>query len=207
MMTREAEQYFQVGCGRCELGGTPQCKIHLWTEELKLLRRIVLDCGLTEDCEWGMPCYTFNGANVVMIASFKEYCSLSFFKGALLQDSEKLLHKQGENSQSARLFKFTQVDQIMKIEATIKAYIFEMIELEKSGAKVEMKQKDELVYPEELIQKFEDFPMLKTAFENLTPGRQRGYVIHFSQPKQSKTRVDRIEKCVEKILSGKGFFE
>lgn len=206
-MTNEAEQYFLIGCGRCSLGGTPKCKIHLWTEELKLLRRIVLDCGLVEDCKWGMPCYTFNGANVVMIASFKEYCSLSFFKGALLQDSEKLLHKQGENSQSARLFKFTKVDQITKIEATIKAYIFEMIELEKSGAKVEMKQKDELVYPEELVQKFEEFPILKTAFENLTPGRKRGYVIHFSQAKQSKTRIDRIEKCVEKILQGKGFFD
>ena len=206
-MNPAVDNYLIEGCGRCSLGGTPDCKVHNWTEELKQLRRIVLECGLTEEVKWSVPCYTFQQNNVLIVSAFKEYCSLSFFKGALLKDAEGILEKPGENSQAARLFKFTNVQQILEMEPTIKAYIYEAIEVEKAGLKVDFKQKNELVYPEELQTKLDEDPELKSAFESLTPGRQRGYVLHFSQPKQSKTRISRIEKCIPKILEGKGFHD
>ncbi|MTI39559.1 YdeI/OmpD-associated family protein [Fulvivirga lutimaris] len=204
-MNEQVDAYLVDGCGRCPLGGTPECKVNNWLKELRYLRSIVLDCGLTEELKWGVPCYTYKNANVAIVSAFKEYCSLSFFKGVLLKDSEHILVKQGDNSQSARLLKFTDVEQIKAIEDTIKAYIFEAIEVEKAGLKVDFKQKDQLEYPEELKQMFNSKPELDEAFEALTPGRKRGYIIHFTQPKQSKTRVSRIEKCIPKIMQGKGW--
>jgi uncharacterized protein YdeI (YjbR/CyaY-like superfamily) len=206
-MNPEIDAYLADGCGRCPLGGTPDCKVHNWPMELKHLRQIVLACGLEEELKWGVPCYTYKSANVAIVSAFKEYCSLSFFKGALLKDTEGLLVKPGENSQAARLFKFTNVKQIQEIEDHIKAYIYEAIEVEKAGLKVDFRQKDDLEYPEELKQMFNSYPALSEAFEALTPGRKRGYIIHFTQPKQSATRTSRIEKCIAKIMEGKGFFD
>ena len=202
-MTGSVDDYFVEGCGRCELGGTPGCKVHRWTSELKLLRNIILDCGLTEESKWGVPCYTFQNKNVLTLSALKEYCCISFFKGSLLNDDKLLLVKPGPNSQAARLFKFQNIAEIEKIKGDISAYIFESIEVEKQGLNVEFKGNPEPI-PEELEAKFIEDPILKTAFEALTPGRQRGYILHFSQPKQSKTRVSRIEKCTSMILSGVG---
>lgn len=206
-MTKDVETYLSDGCMRCKFGGTPQCKVNTWRSELVRLRAIVLDCGLTEESKWGVPCYTYKNSNILIVSAFKEYASLSFFKGVLLQDEKELLHSSGENSQSARYFKFTSSKQIVDLEESIKAYIFEAVEVEKAGLKVDFKQKDELIYPEELLQKFKENTKLETAFEALTPGRKRGYILHFTQPKQSKTRVSRIEKCSDKIMSGLGYFD
>lgn len=206
-MTTDVDQYLLEGCGRCEKGGTPDCKVHLWPQELRKLRSIALECGLTEESKWGVPCYTFQGANVSIVSALKDYCSISFFKGVLLQDAHKILEKPGPNSQSDRLLKFTSLQQILDIEDIIKAYILEAIEVEKAGLKVEYKAKDDLDYPEELLAKFEEQPEVKDAFEALTPGRKRGYILHFTQPKQSQTRTKRIEKMIPKILEGKGFFD
>lgn len=206
-MNSGVDIYLSEGCGRCSLGGTPDCKVHSWQEELKLLRIIMLESGLTEEVKWSVPCYTFQDRNILIVSAFKDYCSVSFFKGTLLQDEKGLLEKPGENSQAARLFKFTSVRQIIESEPYIKAYIHEAIEIEKSGQKVDFRQKDELDLPEELQYRMEEDPELKEAFEALTPGRQRGYVLYFSAPKQSKTRESRIEKYIPKILEGKGFHD
>ncbi len=205
-MNTSVENYFVDGCMRCSLGGTPDCKVHQWTNELALLRRIVLSCGLTEACKWGVPCYTFENNNVVMISAFKGFCSISFFKGALLKDVESLLTKPGENAQAARLLKFTDARQITEIEAQIRAYIFEAIEVEKAGLKVEFKKNPEPI-PDELQARLDEDSVFRSAFEALTPGRQRGYIIHFSQPKQSSTRLSRIEKCTANILNGVGMHD
>ena len=175
-----------------------------WKEEMKLLRKICLDCGLTEDFKWMHPCYTLKGKNVVLIHEFKEYCALLFHKGALLKDTENILVRQTENVQAARQIRFTNIDEIITLESTIKAYIFEAIEVEKAGLEVKMKKVSEFDIPQELQQKFKEAPALKTAFKALTPGRQRGYLLYFSQAKQSKTRVSRIEKYIPKIFDGKG---
>jgi uncharacterized protein YdeI (YjbR/CyaY-like superfamily) len=205
-MTTSVETYLLDGCGRCAFGGTPQCKVNSWREEMKLLRRIILDCELTEESKWGVPCYTYKGNNVLIMSAFKEYCSISFFKSALLQDSDKLLVKPGENSQAARLFKFTTVKEIIAIEATLKAYIYEAIEVERAGLQVDFKKELEPI-PNELQKKLDENAELKSAFERLTPGKRRGYILHISQSKQSKTREARIEKCIPKILEGKGFHD
>ncbi len=202
-MTTNVDTYLMEGCGRCPLGGTADCKVHKWTSALELLRAIVLDCGLIEEVKWGVPCYTFQNANVLLVSAFNEYCSISFFKGSLLSNSQGLLEKPGPNSQAARLIKFTNIEKIRSHEADIKTCIFEAIEVEKAGLKVKFQKNPEPI-PEELEKKFEEDPVLKTAFESLTPGRQRGYILHFSAPKQSKTRVSRIEKCIGKILNGEG---
>ena len=206
MITKDVETYLLEGCGRCPLGGTPDCKVHTWSNELKYLRSIVLDCGLTETSKWGVPCYTYQNGNVAIVSALKGYAALSFFKGVLLKDPEGILEKPGENSQSDRLIKFTDVSQIAVLESTLKEYIYEAIEVERLGLKVEFKKTPEPM-PEELEAKLEDDPQLKAAFYALTPGRQRGYIIHFSQPKQSATRVSRIEKCIPKIMEGIGFFD
>lgn len=206
-MNPEVDHYLAEGCGRCPLGGTADCKVHSWTEELKLLRAITLESGLHEERKWGVPCYTFEGNNVAVVSALKNYCSISFFKGALLKDSKKILEKPGENTQAARLLKFTSVDQIIELEPEIRAYLQEALEIEKSGKKVDFKQKNKLDYPEEFQSILDDNPRLEAAFEALTPGRKRGYILHFSQPKQSSTRISRIEKCIEKILNGKGFHD
>ncbi|PJN88873.1 YdeI/OmpD-associated family protein [Bacillus sp. mrc49] len=173
-----------------------------WQEEYEVLRRIVLECELTEEFKWMHPCYTYEKKNIVLIHGFKEYCALLFHKGALLKDAHGILIQQTENVQGARQIRFTNVQEIVAIEPILKAYIQEAIEVEKSGLEVEYKT--EIIIPEELQNKFDELPALKTAFEALTPGRQRAYFLHFSQPKQSKTRVSRVEKCTQQILDGKG---
>ena len=205
-MNPEVDQYLVDGCMRCKLGGTPECKVNDWREELRILRSIVLDCGLTEELKWGVPCYTFQGKNVLLVSALKEYAALSFFKGVLLRDTNGMLTAPGENSQASRLIKFTNVQEIIEMEATLKAYVYEAIEVEKAGLKVNFKKNPEPI-PEELEKKFEEDPVLKTAFEALTPGRQRGYILYFSAPKQSKTRVSRIEKSIGKILNGEGLHD
>ncbi|MEO9476255.1 MAG: YdeI family protein [Cyclobacteriaceae bacterium] len=176
-----------------------------WKKEYQMLRSIILDCGLTEELKWGCPCYTFATNNIVLIHGFKGYCALLFHKGVLLKDSNNILVQQTENVQSARQIRFTHVEEIVDLKTTIKAYVFEAIEVEKAGLEVKMKDTSQFKMPEELLTKFEENPDLKKAFERLTPGRQRGYLLHFSQPKQSKTRVSRIDKSVPKILEGKGW--
>lgn len=179
-------------------------KAKKWREEYEQLRTIILDCKLTEELKWGCPCYTFEKTNIVLIHGFKEYCALLFMKGALLKDVKGILVQQTENVQGARQIRFTSVKEIVKMRAIIKAYIKEAIEVEKAGLKVALKKTSEFKMPEEFQNVLDDMPELKTAFFNLTPGRQRGYLLHFSSPKQSKTREARIEKCVQQILNGKG---
>ncbi|WP_257350681.1 DUF1801 domain-containing protein [Pseudalkalibacillus decolorationis] len=175
-----------------------------WKEEYEKLRNIVLDCELTEEFKWMHPCYTFEKRNIVLIHGFKEYCALLFHKGALLQDAHGILIQQTENVQAARQIRFTNVQEIVEMEPILKAYIHEAIEVEKAGLEVNFKKNTEYIIPEELQNKFDEIPALKTAFEALTPGRQRAYILYFSQPKQSRTRESRVEKCMEKILNGKG---
>ncbi|MDO6434848.1 YdeI family protein [Flavitalea sp. BT771] len=179
-------------------------KAKTWQKELEQLRTIVLDCGLTEELKWGVPCYTLGKSNIVLIHVFKEYCALLFFKGALLNDAKGILIQQTENVQAARQIRFTNLREIVKLEATLKAYIYEAIEVEKAGLQVKLKRTAEFPIPEEFQKKLDKNRALKTAFEALTPGRQRAYLLHFSAPKQSKTRESRIEKSLKQILSGKG---
>jgi len=179
-------------------------KAKQWQEELERLRTIILDCGLIEELKWGCPAYTWNKTNVVLIHVFKEYCAILFFKGALLKDDYGLLIQQTENVQAARQMRFTNAQEIEEKEAIIKAYIFEATEVEKAGLKVELKKTTEFKMPIEFQHKLEAIPALKNAFESLTPGRQRAYLLHFSAPKQSKTREARIEKYMPHILEGKG---
>jgi len=179
-------------------------KAEKWQEEFEKLRMIVLDCDLSEELKWGCPCYTFQKGNIVLIHGFKEYCALLFFKGALLQDANGILIQQTENVQAGRQIRFTNINEITEMEPILKAYIYEAIEVEKAGLEVKLKENTEYRIPEELQQKFEEIPALKTAFEALTPGRQRGYLLHFSAPKQSKTRESRVEKFIPQILNGKG---
>jgi len=175
-----------------------------WQKETQQLRKIVLDCDLKEELKWGCPCYTFEGKNIVLIHVFKEYCALLFFKAALLNDPEKILIQQTENVQSARQIRFTNLKQIVKMAQVIKSYIYQAVEVEEAGLKVPLKKTKDFNIPEEFQKKLTEMPSLKTAFESLTPGRQRGYIFYFSQPKQSKTREARVEKSLPKILDGKG---
>lgn len=176
-----------------------------WQKEYRELRKIALDCGLTEELKWGQPCYTLNGKNIVLIHGFKDYCAYLFHKGVLLSDTTSILIQQTENVQSARQVRFSDVKEIVKLSPTLKAYIHEAIEVEKAGLKVALKKTKEYPVPGELQEKLDNDPEFKAAFEALTPGRQRGYYLHFSQPKQSKTRTSRIEKCIPKIFEGKGY--
>jgi uncharacterized protein YdeI (YjbR/CyaY-like superfamily) len=175
-----------------------------WKDEYERLREIVLDCGLTEELKWGCPCYTLEGSNVVLIHGFKEYCALLFHKGALLKDPKKAMIQQTENVQSARQMRFKHLDQISDMEGVIKLYIKEAIKIEKSGVKVQMKKTSEFSMPEEFKKRLDKSASLKKAFEALTPGRQRGYLLYFSSAKQAKTREERIDKYAPKILKGKG---
>lgn len=179
-------------------------KAKSWQEEMVLLRRIALDSGLTETLKWGAPCYMQDERNVVLIHAFKGYCALLFFKGALLKDAKALLVQQTENVQAARQLRFTGLPQVRKQEGTIRAYIREAAEIERSGKKVPLKKTAAFPMPEEFAAELAQHPQLKTAFEALTPGRQRAYLLHFSAPKQSKTRMARIEKCRRPILEGRG---
>ena len=175
-----------------------------WREEFEKLRLIILDCGLTEELKWGVPCYTFEKRNIVLMHGFKDYCALLFFKGALLKDPEGILIQQTKNVQAARQVRFTNVREIVKMKPILKAYVYEAIEVEKAGLKVNLKKTKEFKMPEEFQNKLDEIPALKTAFHALTPGRQRAYILYFSQPKQSKTRQSRVENCMPQILNGKG---
>ena len=206
-MNQTADTYFTAGCGRCAKGGTPACKVNTWAAELAALRALVLEAGLTEECKWGVPCYTFEKGNIVIIHSFKEYCALLLFKGALLKDAKGILIQQTENVQGARQLRFADVREITALKTTIKAYLQEAIAVEKAGLKVSMKPTAEFDMPAEFQAKLDASPALKTAFEALTPGRQRAYLLHFAAAKQVKTRESRIEKCTPLILSGKGLLD
>ena len=175
-----------------------------WQEEIKKLRMIILDYGLTEELKWGVPCYTFQKNNIVLIHVFKEYCAILFHKGALLKDANGILIQQTENVQAARQVRFTNVQEIVELEPILKAYIHEAIEVEKAGLKVNYKKATEFSIAEEFQNKLNEIPDLDSAFYALTPGRQRAYLLYFSAPKQSKTREVRVEKCMQQILDGKG---
>ncbi|WP_242976000.1 YdeI family protein [Desulfosporosinus sp. FKB] len=179
-------------------------KAQKWQDEYEKLRNIVLSCGLTEEFKWMHPCYTFEGKNIVLIHGFKEYCALLFTKGALLKDPNGILIQQTENVQQGRQIRFTNVQEIVALEAILKAYIYEAIEAEKAGLKVTKKETSDFTIPEEFQKKLDENPALKAAFETLTPGRQRAYIFYFAQPKQSKTRESRVEKYILQILNGKG---
>jgi len=187
----------------------PKVDAHLqktkkWREELEELRKIVLDCGLTEAFKWGKPCYTFQEKNIIILYGLKESCALGILKGALLKDPKRILIKPGPNTQSGRWIKFTSVRDIVALKPTLKAYLQEAIAAEKAGLEVVYKKTEDYVIPEELQKKLAEEPALKTAWQALTAGRQRGYLIHFSAPKQAKTREARIEKYRPLILQGKG---
>ena len=175
-----------------------------WQKEYEKLRTIILDCGLIEELKWGCPCYTFESTNIVLIHGFKEYCALLFFKGALLNDPNGILIQQTKNVQSARQIRFTNVREIVKMEKILKSYVYEAIEVERAGLKVKLKKTSEYKIPEEFQKKLNKTSALKKAFEALTPGRQRAYIFHFSQPKLSRTREARVEKYIKQILSGRG---
>lgn len=175
-----------------------------WQEEIQQLRTIVVDCGLLEELKWGVPCYTFQKKNIVLIHIFKEYCALLFFKGVLLKDTNAILIQQTKNVQAARQIRFTNVKDIVKMQKILKAYIYEAIEVEKAGLEVTLKKTTEFTITEEFQKKLNEIPELKTAFDALTPGRKRAYLLYFSEPKQSKTRNARVEKCIPQILNRKG---
>ncbi|MFI5200857.1 MAG: YdeI family protein [Candidatus Kapaibacterium sp.] len=182
-------------------------KLEKWQKEMEKLRAVVLDCGLTEEVKWGQPCYTFQNRNIVIIHGFKEYCALLFVQGALLGDPDGILIRQTENVQAGRQIRFSNVREIVEMEPILKAYIYEAIEVEKAGLKVVHKKTSDYPVPEEFQTKLDENPRLKTAFNALTPGRQRGYLFYFSQPKLSKTREARIEKYRQQILDGKGLMD
>lgn len=179
-------------------------KAEKWQKELEQLRRIILDCMLTEELKWGTPCYTFQNSNIVLIHVFKEYCAVLFFKGALLNDANGILVQQSKNTQATRQMRFTSVKEILQVESILKTYIYEAIDIEKVGLNVKFKPVSEFAVPEEFQSKLDKMPALRKAFDALTPGRQRGYLLYFAAPKQSKTRESRVEKYMEQILDGKG---
>jgi uncharacterized protein YdeI (YjbR/CyaY-like superfamily) len=175
-----------------------------WQEEFEALRTVLLDSPLSETLKWGKPCYSFDKSNIVIIQGFKEYCALLFVKGALLKDANRILIQQTENVQAARQVRFTNLPEIFELKPILRAYIHEAVEVEKAGLKVDYKPTSEYKIPEEFQNKLDEGPGLKTAFESLTPGRQRAYILYFSQPKQSKTRESRVEKSIPQILNGRG---
>ncbi|APQ16233.1 DUF1801 domain-containing protein [Maribacter hydrothermalis] len=182
-------------------------KTQKWQKELQLLRKLVLECGLTEEYKWRQPCYSFQGSNIVLLGNFKDYCSLSFFKGVLLKDDYDIMVSPGKNSQSVKLIKFLSDREIINNENILKTYIYEAIEVEKLGIKVVLEEKENLKLCSELIEALAANKTLKAAFESLTPGRQRGYNLYFSAPKQQKTKIDRIEKYTKRIIDGYGFHD
>lgn len=203
-MNTSVDAYFVQGCGRCKLGGTPQCKVNRWAAELQLLRQLLLASGLNEECKWGMPCYTLNGQNVALLAAFKEYCSINFFKGALLSNEWGMLSSAGENSQAGRLIKITSIEQVNVHAEHILNTLLQAVNIEKSGQKVPQRSIDDEEVPLELLTEFAADPELERAFRALTPGRQRGYLLFFRGAKQSATRTSRILKNKDRILKEKG---
>lgn len=198
----QVDKYLIDGCMRCKYGGTPQCKVNSWREELETLRQIVLETGLTEEIKWGVPVYTHNGKNILSVGALKDFATIGFFKGVLLADNHKILQQQG-NLQSDRIVKFTNTKDIEKLKDVLQSYIKEAVAIEESGQKIEFKKNPEPI-PDELLQAFEQDPAFKKSFYTLTAGRQRGYIIHFSQPKQPQTRISRIEKYKQQIFDGIG---
>jgi uncharacterized protein YdeI (YjbR/CyaY-like superfamily) len=202
-MNPQVDLFIADGCGRCDYYATDKCKVRNWQLELEHVRQIMLETDLNEEIKWGVPVYTHEGRNIVIISALKDCVTFGFFKGVLLQDDAKILEKQGESVQSARIIRFTTVDKIMALAPLLKAYVKEAVALEMSGAKVVFKKDLEPV-PQELEEKFEELPSLRDAFYSLTPGRQRGYIIFISQPKSSASKISRIEKCIDKIINGEG---
>lgn len=205
-MNKSAENYFINGCGRCELGGTPACKINPHIEVLLSLREILLNSELKEECKWGVPCYTFHGKNVVLLSAFKNECRLNFLNAVLFKDPEKKLQFAGENSRFDKFLEFQRLDDVNNSQKQIKNFIGQGIELIKEGKKVQTEKKDDDI-PSELTDFFAHDPDYKEAFNALTPGRKKGYLIHFNQAKKSETRITRIKKCRDKIFLGKGWNE
>jgi uncharacterized protein YdeI (YjbR/CyaY-like superfamily) len=205
-MNPAVDIFLKDGCGRCKYYATPQCKVNNWKPELLALRKIALESNLVEEIKWGFPTYTYNGKNIFMLYAFKGFTGISFFKGSLLKDSKKLLEGIGANSNIAKIIKYTDAKEIVKQSKTIAAYILEAVELEESGAKV-IREKIPEPIPEELAERIQTDATFKKIFETLTPGRQRSYILYIGQAKQSKTRLDRIEKCIPKMEEGKGFNE
>ena len=205
-MTDNINVFLMDGCGRCDQFATSQCKVRIWQDILLAVRSIVLKSELVEVMKWGQPTYTFNGKNVIILSALKDHVTLGFFKGVLLKDPKKLLHFAGPNSKEAKYIRINEMDQVKAWEGHIKEYIQEAIQLEKEGKKIK-KEKSPLILPQELVEQFDKTVGLKAAFNRLTPGRQRSHVIHISQAKQSVTRQSRAEKCIPKILAGKGFLD
>ena len=200
----EADIFFTEGCGRCPLGGTPGCKVHIRREELQMLRQIMLHSGLTETRKWGVPCYVHRKKNVVLLSTLKDCATLRFLKGSLMSDPGKLLHKPGENSQAARYMKFTSPEEVLAQSAEISAYVREAVRLEESGEKVVFKAPQDQTMCDEFAETLKNDSELSAAFYALTPGRQRGYILFFGGAKQAKTRLERIAKWRNRILEGKG---
>lgn len=207
MKPSHVSEYLSSGCGRCPLGRTPECKVHIWTEELILLRNILLNSELKEEIKWSIPCYTYGGKNILTLSAMKNGCVLGFFKGALIRDDYQLLTQQGLHSQASKVMKFVNVRQIKDAAPQILDFINQAIDIEKSGQKVASKSVSDYVFTEEMSQNMADDPEFQKAFYALTPGRQKGYLLYFSAPKSAASRISRIEKCKSKILEGKGFHD
>lgn len=204
-MTKNVDQYLIDGCMRCKYGGTLRCKVNNWRVELEILRQIVLETGLTEEIKWGVPVYTRNGKNIVTVNALKNSANLGFYKGVLLTDTHKILQQQG-NLQSDRIIRFTNTTEIIRLKTILIEYILEAITIEESDKKVSFENNPEPI-PDELLKAFEEDPAFEKAFNSLTPGRKRGYIIHFSQPKQTQTRTSRILKYKEQIFKGIGIHD
>ena len=203
----QVDRFLLKGCMRCEKGATPACKVHRWTPILEQLRQLLLGTELNEERKWGVPVYTLNGKNVILLGVFNDSCVISFIKGSLMKDPEGILELPGPNSHEGRIIRFTKIEDLEKLISHLPQYIKDAIEIEKSGKKPRIPVRGGMEIPEELTQKFKEHEGLEKAFFALSPGRQRGYLIHFTGAKQVETRLSRIEKCVEKIMAGKGMME
>ncbi len=206
-MTKNPDDYFEIGCGRCARGGTPDCSVVRWSSTLKALREVMGSTGLVEVAKWGAPCYTYEGKNIAMLAAFRERCSLSFFKGDLLADTANILTKVGENAREGRILTLASAAEVERLAPVIRAYVFEAIEVERAGIQRPEQPAVPEAMPVELHAFFTNHPAVKAAFDALTPGRKRSYLLHFNGAKQSATRHARIEKAVPFILQGKGWNE
>lgn len=202
-----ADAFFDIGCGRCPLVATDACKVKRFTAELLLLRQWLLESGMQEEVKWSMPCYTTGGKNVLILSAFKEYFSLNFFKGALLEDPKQLLVKAGEHSQAARQLRFRNGTELQNLEKETKAFILQAMELEKAGKNLPKSPAPAIAWPEELEEALLRDQALNQAFRSLTPGRQRSYLMHFTSAKQASTRKARVDRCIPAIMAGKGFNE
>ncbi|MBL7785444.1 MAG: DUF1801 domain-containing protein [Chitinophagales bacterium] len=201
---QNVDDYVQYGCGRCPLGGTPQCKVHTWHNELQQLRKILLQSQLSETIKWSVPCYTIANQNVILLNAFKDYCALNFIKGSLMTDPNGILTQPTENTQATRQIRFTNTQEIEQLRDILQHYIQEAIAIEQTGTTIHYKKISEFPIPTELQQHFDEDFSFKMAFENLSAGRQRGYLLYFAAPKNSSTRHNRITKCIPQILAGKG---